>query len=180
MALTVEVEPGTHTIKITKNGYFPIKFSVTTEAGKTYNISKTLLPTNAITIINLEIRPSKPKVGDTVYLDWTIKNNTDAPITGKVKATFNSNEKTTPEIPLSAGRSVSGSTTLGSFTSAGTITATVEALVYVEEHENGAGWYTTDKKTITFTVIESKATITISTTPSGAAVYIDGVYKGTT
>lgn len=180
MALTVKVDPGTHTIRITKSGYFPIKFSVTTEAGKTYNISRTLIPTNAVTITKAEIKPSEPKVGDTVDLEWGARNNAGAPVRARIKVTFNGQTKTSSEITVSAGSTAGGVIKLGSFTSAKSVSVTVEAQVYVSEHENGAGWYTTDTKTITFTVSERKATITITTSPSGAAVYIDGVYKGTT
>ena len=180
MALTVKVDPGKHTIRITKSGYFPVKFDVTVEAGEICNISTTLIPTNAATLIDIKIRPSEPKVGDTVDLEWSIKNNASEPIRARVRATFNGTTKTSSETTVSAGSIAGGTIRLGTFTSAKTVSVTVEAQVYVINHEKGAGWYTTDRKTITFTVKERKATITITTSPSGASVYIDGRYVGKT
>jgi len=179
MALTVKVDPGKHTIRITKSGYFPIKFDVTVEAGKTYNISKTLIPTDALIIEWTRIDPSEPKIGDRVRLHYSIRNRTNINVRGRIKATFDGQTRTY-EFTLSPNRNIVGSVDLGTFNSVKSVTVIAEAQVYVEEHERGAGWYTTDRKTITFTVKERKATITITTSPSGASVYIDGRYVGTT
>jgi len=180
MALTVKLDPGTHTVEIRKDGYFPIKFSITVEAGKTYNVSKTLLPTNALTITGQSINPSEPKVGDTVTLNVTVRNNANTSVRGRVRVTFGGQTRTSSEFTLAAGSTTNVSINLGTFDTAGSVSLTVEAQVYVSEHSNGAGWYTTDKKTLTFTVVERLATVTITTVPSGADVYVDGEYKGRT
>jgi len=178
--LTVKVDPGTHTIELRKDGYFPIKFSVTVEAGKTYNISKTLIPTNAITITSISISPTEPKVGDTVQANITVRNNANTSVKGRVVVSFNGQTKTSSEFTLAAGSQNTVSISLGSFDSAKSVTLDIKAQVYVEEHSSGAGWYVTDEKTYTFTVAERKATITITTTPAGVDVYIDGRYVGKT
>jgi len=180
MALTVKVDPGKHTIRITKSGYFPIKFDVTVEAGETYNISRTLIPTNAVTIQKIEITPSNPKKGDKVTVKVTVKNNTNMTLSCRLRVwivgvTIIGN----PTFSLGAKAT---HTWTGTWTAdrTGSLRLRAAADVYVNEHEKGAGYYETDSTYIDFTVSERKATITITTTPSGAAVYIDGVYKGTT
>jgi hypothetical protein len=180
MALTVKLDPGKHTVVIRKDGYFPIKFSITVEAGKTYNISKTLISERAITVENISHTPSDPKVGDDVYLKYSLKNNTIQVLKARSVVKYNGKTITTGEVTLNPGVSAGVSVKLGSFDTAGSKTATIEAQVYVSEHENGAGWYTTDSKTYTFTVGEKTATVTIATVPSGASVYIDGEYVGKT
>jgi hypothetical protein len=180
MALTVKLDPGKHTVVIRKGGYFPIKFDINVEAGKTYNISKTLIPTNAVTVENIRVSPSDPKVGDTVDLTYSLRNKTNQSLRVRSVVKYNGKTTTTSEVTVSPNSPAGVSVRLGSFDTAGSKTVTIEAQVYVSEHENGAGWYTTDEKTYTFTVGEKTATVTITTVPSGADVYIDGEYKGKT
>ena len=185
MTLTVKVSPGKHTIKIAKTGYFPIKFDVDVKAGETKNISKTLIETSIIKISSITHSPNSPKVGDTITLYVTVENiSYNVSPTPKVVVEYDSEtvEKEGYSMPKRTG-DIPPMETLEldiSFDSAGTKTITIKAFVYVEEHENGAGWYLTDTKTYTITVGETTATLNITTVPSGAAVYIDGVYKGTT
>jgi len=177
MALTVKVDPGTHTIKITKNGYFPIKFSVNVGAGETKNISKTLIETNRFAIVGHGFPPSA-YVGDTISASVQVKNNSSVSDKAKVVVYYDGKTAETT-VDLSAGQMKSVWFNI-SFSSTGTKTITIKTFVYVSEHENGAGWYETDSTTHTITIKEKKATLTITTSPSGAAVYIDGKYVGTT
>ena len=180
MALTVKVDPGKHTIRITKPGYFPIKFDITVEAGKTYNISRTLIPTNAVTIQKVEITPSSPKKGDKITVKVTVKNNTSTTLKCRLRVWIvNVTIIGNPTFSLGAKATY---TWTGTWTAdrTGSLRLRVAVDVHVEEHENGADYYETDSTYKDFTVSERKATITITTSPSGASVYVDGKYVGTT
>lgn len=179
MPLTVEVDPGTHTIRIERDGYFTIQFDVTVEAGKTYNISRTLIPENAFTIVSITSTPTEPAEGEEVTLTVTVRNNTGQARDCKVSITqpdFDfSQEVTIPNVL--PGTTVRGTAKFAAPAS-GKYDFKVKAMVYVEEHVDGAGWYVTDEKTFTLEVSPKKATIVITTTPPGARIFVDGNFVG--
>jgi len=180
MTLTVKVSPGKHTIKLVKNGYFTVVKEVTVSAGETKDISINLVETNRFTNAGIFIVPSTAKVGENVTIDISVKN-TSSYVTDRAKVQITYDGKTDEKMtdPILPGNVKSVRFTI-KFDSAGTKTIDIKFLAYVQDHENGSGWYVTDTATARVTVTEREATINISTTPSGAAVYIDGVYKGTT
>jgi len=180
MTLTVKVSPGEHTIKLVKTGFFTVVKRVTVSAGETKDVSADLVETNRFTITNWEFIPQNPEPNQVITLKVTVRNNSSyASAKAKVQISF---EGTTDEREtgvISPNNTATVHFMVG-FPTSGTKTVTIKALAYVQDHENGTGWYVTDTKTATVTVKETMATLKISTTPSGAAVYIDGVYKGTT
>ena len=180
MALEVKVDPGTHEIRLEKSGYFPRKFNVTVSAGETKNISRTMIPTNACTIQSVSFNPSAPKVGDSVTATIAVRNNTDVFV--KVSVHLKIPDLGVDKVQISGITAKETHYFYPSFTAskAGSYSYTVIVKIYVEEHPDGTGYYQTDKREGTLSVSEEKATLVISTTPSGVSVYVDGQYKGVT
>jgi len=180
MALEVEVDPGTHEIKLEKTGYFPRKFNVTVSAGETKNINRTMIPTNACTIQSVSFNPSAPKVGDTVSATVAVRNNTGESRDVRVLL-----EISYLDVSKQQEGAIAANTTRNfvfSFTAsmAGNHPYTVIVKTYVDEHPDGDDYYETDRREGTLPISERKATLVISTTPSGVSVYVDGQYKGVT
>jgi len=171
--LTLELVEGTHTIRLEKDGYFPLEFTITVEEGKTYDIHKELIPTNAFTVVSITLDKEQPRVGEIVKATITVKNNTNDTRDCQVKLYVGTTLINTVDITSVAPNSTKNADI--TFTAPESDT-TVKAEVYTDVYGE---LKKTDEKSISL-AIKVTVMVTISSEPTGARVYVDGEYKGTT
>lgn len=147
---SLSLNEGSHSIKLTASGYNQYTTSVYVEGGRTSIITASMSPTVQLGYVNLKATPA----GAAIYVDGVYQANTPS-VTGITLGPYTTG--TTHTLLLTANGYQSGST---SFVLSSGETRTIN-MSLVPEQVKTASMY-------------------ITSSPSGAAIYIDNVYYGMT
>ncbi len=208
--LTLNLTPGTHSIKLTKQDYQDYTTTITLNPGESKTISVTLTP--AFGYLSVDSSPAGAKVYvDGSYIgDTPIENYKLSIGQHSLKITKQGYQDYTTTIILNPGDSktlnieltpIFGYLTINSNPSGATVfidgtkigktpiekhkilTGTHRVLVKMNGyHEESFNVLIQSNKELSFNVelIPLPGTLTINSNPSGAKVYVDGDYRGTT
>ena len=169
------VAPGSHTVRIEKTGYEPYQMTASVSAGATTLVSAALTPIPDPTTgsVNIQSTPA----GANVFLDGTLVGLTPVLVSGITPGSHQVAVELTGYVPFQATTSVSaGATTVVSavLTPGPTPTATTPT-------PTPTPTATTTTPTPTPTVTSAGAgTLYIRSSPFGARVLVDDVYRGLT
>jgi hypothetical protein len=144
------ISPGLHTVRIEKSGYAPWENTVTVTAGVTTNVTAALTALPPPPTTGTVNVTSDPSGAD-VKLDGVLKGTTPLAITGVSPGTHTLRVEKTGYLPFTAPVDVTG----GATTSVHAVLDPVPPVVV-----NG--------------------TIEVTSSPTGAGVSLDGMYRGTT
>lgn len=147
---SLTLNEGTHTVRLTASGYSEYSTSVYVAGGKTSVISASMSPSVQLGYVNLKATPA----GAAIYVDGIFQANTPS-ITGVTLGPFTTGQSHT--LLLTATGYQSGSS---SFVLSPGETRTITMNLVPEQAKNG--------------------NLYITSSPSGAAIYIDNVYYGMT
>ena len=169
------VAPGSHTVRIEKTGYEPYQMTASVSAGATTLVSAALTPIPDPTTgsVNIQSTPA----GANAFLDGTLVGLTPVLVSGITPGSHQVAVELTGYVPFQATTSVSaGATTVVSavLTPGPTPTATTPT-------PTPTPTATTTTPTPTPTVTSAGAgTLYIRSSPFGARVLVDDVYRGLT
>ncbi|MDN7025535.1 PEGA domain-containing protein [Methanoculleus sp. FWC-SCC1] len=140
------VEPGTHSVKVTKPGFVPWSKTVTVEAGKTVQVNAILTAAPDVGTLSVTSSPS----GADIYLDGTYWGHT----------------------PMTLGNVVQGGHEIR------LLCAGYQA--WTQTTSITGGQTTQVTAVLVPMVAGTTGDIAVSSSPAGAAIYLDGAFRGTT